>query len=475
MVFSSTVFLFYFFPLFFVLYFLCPAKAKNPLILFFSILFYSWGGPLFIFVILGTTLLDFFLVKFMDRGEKYRWVFLAISLTVNLGLLFYFKYLLFFIENTNALLSLNGSAAIHLYKIILPLGLSFYTFESITYIVDVYRKQHKPLNNFWDYQLYIIFFPKLLAGPIVRYGQIEAQIRDRQSSETIDNRLAGMLRFIIGLSKKVLIANTLGETADFIFDKIPLQDQTSLLLWIGSFAYTFQIYFDFAGYSDMALGLARMMGFHLPENFNFPYISGSITEFWRRWHITLGVWMKNYIYIPLGGNRGSKQKGYLNLCLVFLISGFWHGAAWNFIFWGIYHGFFLVIERFFLLKYLQKIPKLVSALYILLLINIGWVFFRANSFTEAKRIFYKMFSFNFQVESQFFPGKKFFVLLIIAFILSMSGLIGKWYRLTQDDQLFYSSRTSRTITLSISCLILLFISASFIVSGNFNPFIYWRF
>ena len=225
----------------------------------------------------------------------------------------------------------------------------------------------------------------------------------------------------------------------------------------------------------MALGLARMMGFYLPENFNFPYISGSITEFWRRWHMTLGQWMKHYIYIPLGGNKVSKRKGYFNLSLVFLISGFWHGAAWNFIIWGIYHGFFLVIERLFLLKYLKKIPKLLSAFYILLLVNIGWIFFRTKELSEAKQIIYKMFSFNFQEYSNYLPGKKFFVFLLIAFLLSMSGLISKWYKLTQNDQLFYTSRLDRTIVLTISCLALLFISASFIVSGNFNPFIYWRF
>lgn len=324
MVFSSAVFLFYFFPLFFLVYFLAPAKIKNPVILFFSILFYSWGGPLFIFVILATTLCDFFLVKLMDRAVRWRWVFLTVSLSINLGLLFYFKYFVFFAENLNGILAGMGMQEFHLYEIILPLGLSFYTFESITYIVDVYRKQHQPLKNFWDYQLYIIFFPKLLAGPIIRYGQIEAQIHHRP--ESIEYRLTGILRFITGLGKKVLIANTLGETADYIFDVLPAWEQTWSVLWLGSFAYTFQIYFDFAGYSDMALGLAKMIGFVLPENFNFPYISGSITEFWRRWHITLGQWMKNYVYIPLGGNKVSKQKAYRNLIVVFLLSGFWHGA-----------------------------------------------------------------------------------------------------------------------------------------------------
>lgn len=411
----------------------------------------------------------------MDKAQKKRWIFLLISISVNLGLLFYFKYLMFVVENTNTLLSWFGDGQIYLYKIVLPLGLSFYTFESITYIVDVYRKQHKPLENFWDYQLYIIFFPKLLAGPIVRYGQIEDQIRDRSKNETIEYRLSGIMRFITGLAKKVLIANTMGETANHIFNVLPPEEQTSAILWLGSFAYTFQIYFDFAGYSDMALGLARMMGFNLPENFNFPYISGSITEFWRRWHITLGAWMKNYIYIPLGGNKATKRKGYINLCIVFLISGFWHGAAWNFILWGMFHGFFLVIERWFLLKYLEKIPKLISALFVLFIVNTGWVLFNAKDVAQIKTILGKMYSFNLGEYSSYFPSQKFFTILIIAFAASLSGLIGKWYRLTQDDLSFYSGNSTRSIALTFAMLILFFLSAAYVVAGDFNPFIYWRF
>jgi alginate O-acetyltransferase complex protein AlgI len=283
------------------------------------------------------------------------------------------------------------------------------------------------------------------------------------------------MRFITGLAKKVLIANTLGETADHIFDTLPPDQQTSAILWLGSFAYTFQIYFDFAGYSDMALGLARMMGFILPENFNFPYISGSITEFWRRWHITLGSWMRNYLYIPLGGNRRSKQRGYLNLCIVFLISGFWHGAAWNFILWGMFHGFFLVIERWFLLDYLQKIPRLISALVTLFIVNTGWVLFRIKDMSQIKFILGKMYSFNLHEKMIYFPGKKFFVLLFIAFFAALAGLFSKWYTLLQNDLSFYSGNSTRSIALTFASLILLFLSAAFIVAGDFNPFIYWRF
>ena len=320
MVFSSIVFLLYFLPLFLITYFLVDKKYKNLVILFFSIAFYSWGAPKFIFVILGTTFIDFHLVKWMSatESENRRKVLLALSVSVNLGLLLYFKYSNFFIDNVNSLLGLLGGGEIKWTKLLLPIGISFYTFETITYVVDVYRKIHKPLKNFWDYQLYIILFPKLIAGPIVRYHDLADQITDRSHNENNENRLTGFYRFVIGLSKKVIIANHMGLLADTIF----VQDYATMdsyTAWIGILAYTFQIYFDFSGYSDMAIGLAKMIGFKFPENFNNPYTSRSITEFWRRWHITLGAWMRNYLYIPLGGNRvDSNLRKYANLWIVFL-------------------------------------------------------------------------------------------------------------------------------------------------------------
>lgn len=339
MVFSSIVFLLYFLPVFLLTYFLVPKKFKNTLILIASIFFYAWGAPKFIFVILITTFLDFHLVKWMDKTSSVtkRKLMLSLSVFINLGLLFYFKYSNFFIENVNEALSVFGVNNIHWTKLVLPIGISFYTFETITYVVDVYRKTHKPLTNFWDYQLYIILFPKLIAGPIVRYHDLADQIVDRK--ETIDDKLIGFYRFALGLGKKVLIANHMGLVADEIFAK-DLSELDTMTAWVGSIAYTFQIYFDFSGYSDMAIGLARMMGFKFPENFDNPYTSKSITEFWRRWHMTLGSWMKNYLYIPLGGNKVNNLRLYMNLWLVFLVSGLWHGASWSFIFWGAYHGFF---------------------------------------------------------------------------------------------------------------------------------------
>lgn len=341
MVFSSVIFLTVFLPIVLLLYFITPKQFKNIYLLIASVLFYSWGAPKFIYAILLTTTLDFYLAKRIYKSIKpiERKLALILSLSLNLGLLFYFKYFNFFIDNLNTLLNLGGGGELPLLEIVMPIGISFYTFESITYLVDVYRKVHAPLKNFWDYQLYILFFPKLIAGPITRYHEIADQIDSRNNKYNSDIILTGIVRFTLGLGKKVLLANTMGQFADTVFSEVT-NDSNSTLTWLGTFAYTFQIYFDFSGYSDMAIGLGNMFGFKLPENFNNPYTSSSITEFWRRWHITLGNWMKNYLYIPLGGNKvNSSYKIYFNLCIVFLISGFWHGASWNFIIWGGYPWF----------------------------------------------------------------------------------------------------------------------------------------
>ncbi len=397
MVFSSIVFLLFFLPAFLLTYYLADKKYKNIIILLFSIFFYSWGAPRFIFVILGTTFLDFHLVKWMSatKNQMHRRLMLTLSVSVNLGLLFYFKYSNFFIENVNSVLSVFGGSNIHWTKLVLPIGISFYTFETITYVVDVYRRVHKPLHNFWDYQLYIILFPKLIAGPIIRYHDLADQITDRTQNDTIDNRLTGFYRFAIGLAKKVLIANHMGQQADAIFamDYAGLDTFTA---WIGILAYTFQIYFDFSGYSDMAIGLAKMIGFKFPENFNNPYISQSISEFWRRWHISLGAWMRSYLYIPLGGNRvASQSRLYFNLWFVFLASGLWHGASWSFVIWGAYHGLFLVLERLFLNNVYKKIGKFLSTIITFFLVMIGWVFFRIERLPDVFAYLKRLFSFDF--------------------------------------------------------------------------------
>jgi len=342
----------------------------------------------------------------------------------------------------------------------------------MSYLIDVYRNDKPPLKHITDYALYILFFPQLISGPIIRFNEIADQILNRETKENIDNRLVGFFRFIIGLAKKVLIANVMGETADQIFALAPEQLTTSLS-WIGILAYTFQIYFDFSGYSDMAIGMARMMGFVFPENFNNPYISQSITEFWRRWHMTLSRWMRDYLYIPLGGNRVSKQRMYFNLCFVFLISGFWHGAAWTFIFWGAYHGLFLILDRVFLLKVLQKIGKLPATLFTFLITMIGWVFFRSENLSLAWKFLGKMFSFNFQT-SDVEISQKFWFIFIFAALFSFWGIIKgmeKWQIHIYEP----AHKVATYFVFTGIALLLLVVSISSINSSGFNPFIYFRF
>ncbi len=474
MIFSSSVFLVFFLPALLLCYYLVPRKLKNIVLLVFSIFFYAWGAPNFIFVLLGTTFVDFHLVKWMDAStDKWkRRLLLICSVSINLGLLAYFKYMNFFIGNFNSILEISGIGAVPLLKVVMPIGISFYTFETITYVVDVYRKIHKPLKNFWDYQLYIILFPKLIAGPIVRYHEISDQITDRKQNDTFDNRLTGFLRFCLGLGKKVLIANTVGEFADTIFSTNP-EIMNSLTVWLGVLAYTFQIYFDFSGYSDMAIGLGLMLGFKFPENFNNPYISQNITEFWRRWHMTLGNWMRNYLYIPLGGNRVSKHRLYFNLAFVFIVSGFWHGAAWNFIAWGAYHGIFLIADRLFLEKLLQKSGKYISIIFTFIVVMIGWVLFRVESMEHFATLFVKMLAFDFHPDSFFVQQKVIYTLIIAGFFAFFC-----FNKFTQKVQNYVYGSSKNSIShfaFSMLAMILMIISLGNILSSDFNPFIYFRF
>ncbi|MCF8448576.1 MAG: MBOAT family protein [Taibaiella sp.] len=474
MVFSSIVFLFYFLPVFFLIYYLADKRYKNAIILAGSVFFYAWGAPKFIFILLATTIIDFYVVRLMDRQVQkvQRVLLLCLSLSINLGLLFYFKYSNFFVENMNHVLQRMGIKEIAWARLILPIGISFYTFETITYVVDVYRKVHKPLRNFWDYQLYIILFPKLIAGPIIRFHDFANQIYDHTGFETTDNKLRGLYRFLIGLGKKVLIANVMGASADAIFT-MPQHELGTMTAWLGALSYTFQIYFDFSGYSDMAIGLGLMMGFRFPENFNNPYTAVSVTDFWRRWHITLGTWMRNYLYIPLGGNKvNNKLRLYFNLWLVFLLSGLWHGAAWGFVAWGLYHGFFLVVERLFLGRWLQRLGK-AACLYTFPVIMIGWVFFKIEYFHAALGYFKRMFSWHADTRG-WMPDKEYLVFLAAAIFFSFITLTEAGKRL--QEKVFYKDYTV-TMHMAMACLgiALFIISAGRITVSTFNPFIYFRF
>lgn len=476
MVFSSALFLFGFLPAFLLIYYSLPQNFKNYFLLLASLLFFTWGAPLFVFFVISSLILDFYLVRKMEQAVvlKQKKYFLLASIVLNVGSLTYFKYANFFVENINELVSSWGAGGIVGWTdIALPIGISFFTFKKLSYAIDVYRQTHRSFDSIANYFLFILLFPELVAGPIVRYNEIADQIIDRKDQETIDNKLSGLYRFIIGLSKKVLIANVLGAEADKIFDS-SFQLINTADAWLGIIAYTFQIYFDFSGYSDMAIGIARMLGFTFPENFNSPYTSQSITEFWQRWHITLGRWMRDYLYIPLGGNRvASKKRLYFNLAFVFFISGLWHGASWTFIVWGCYHGFFLIMERMFLNSFYSKIGKLPSMLITFFIVMIGWVFFRAEDINEALLYLNKLFVVDLHPTDRIYLID-FYVVLVIAAMLSFINIF-KFQQAIEKSIYFNLYSNKKTLILGVICYALLVLSASAMVSASFNPFIYYRF
>ena len=471
MLFSSTFFLVYFLPVFFTLYYLLPAFLKNYFIVLGSLFFYAWGAPNFVLLLIATILLNFgtahLIVGLKERYMQKR--LLAFSIAGNLSFLIYYKYANFFIENTNKILAQLGLPAWDLLPVILPIGISFFTFHQLSFLIDVYNGVKPPMKKISDYALYILLFPQLIAGPIIRYHEISDQIEGRDKSFRVDEVLNGLFRFAIGLSKKVLIANVLGREADRIFDLNPTEIGF-ITAWMGALTYTFQIYFDFSGYSDMAIGLARMMGFKFPENFNRPYIAQSITDFWRRWHISLSRWMKDYLYIPLGGNKVSTLRLYLNLWFVFLISGFWHGAEWTFIFWGAYHGFFLAMERLFLLKLFTKMSAFIRIPFTFLGVLFGWVVFRSKNIHQAIFFYKKML---------FFTSGEYFFSNQLLFILSMAILIcflplfypAKQESLFRSKSLGLKQSTFRFFIILVSLILCI----GTISSSDFNPFIYFRF
>lgn len=471
MIFSSSIFLFYFLPIFLLAYFITPTAHKNKTALAASLLFYLWGAPKFGFLLIASIIIDFYLgnkiFKTLDR-KKRKW-YLVCSIVANVGLLAYFKYANFFIENVNELLSGFNVNTIAWTSVLLPIGISFFTFQKLSYIIDVYNKNNEPLEKISDYALYIVLFPQLIAGPIVRFKEIASQIKDRREAINIDNKLNGFFRFTIGLSKKLIIANPLGEQVDMAFNNSVI-DIGAADAWIIIVAYAFQIYYDFSGYSDMAIGIGLLLGFRFPENFNFPYISKSITEFWQRWHITLSNWMKDYLYIPLGGNRISKGRTFINLWLVFLISGLWHGAAWTFIFWGLFHGSFLIIERLFFKDVLKRIGNLPAMLITFFITLMGWVLFRAETFSTGIDYYTALFSFK---ESSLVFSKYFWSIFVLASIITLvPGLLSVEKKLNS----IYSSLSIKSFVFkSVVTVVLLSLCITEIEVSNFNPFIYFRF
>jgi len=473
MVFSSNIFLLYFLPAFLLLYFVTPNKFRNYTLLLASLIFYSYGAPDFIIQLTASTVVNFFLVKLMCKLEKpsLKKLVCGISIMVSLGLLAYYKYGNFTMENINAIRGMFGSGPVEWIKILLPVGISFFTFQSITYTVDTYRGVNQPMKKLSNYMVYIMMFPQLIAGPIVRYNEIAEQIewREHKWSEC----LQGFYRFVIGLSKKILVADVLGRWVDSMLVAENMATLDTATSWIVIMAYTMQLYFDFSGYSDMAIGLGRIMGFSFPENFDNPYNSASISEFWRRWHITLGSFMRNYLYIPLGGNRCSKLRMYFNLWVVFLLSGLWHGASWNFVIWGAYHGFFLVMERLFLGKVYKRIGKIPSVLITFILVMVGWAIFRIESISECQTFITRLFSFDF---TSIMPinNPQFVTTLIVALVFSFITLFGFGKKI--HDFVFRTEYSGwQHILVWIVAMFLLLMSIAALNVSSFSPFIYFRF
>lgn len=472
MVFSSNIFLIFFLPIFFISYYLSPKGWRNVVLLLFSLIFYAYGAPDFVLLLVGSCVANFYLVKLMHKSTNRlaKKLYCATAIIISLGLLIYYKYANFFIENINLLLEAFGAHTITFAKVLLPIGISFFTFQSITYVIDTYRGNNEPMKRLHDYVLYIMMFPQLIAGPIVRYCDIENEIRHREYNW--EEVMHGFYRFVIGLSKKVIISDIIGIQVDkMLAGDIAMMDSGTA--WITIIGYTMQLYFDFSGYSDMAIGLGKMMGFHFPENFDNPYNSRSITEFWRRWHITLGAFMRNYLYIPLGGNRVSKPRMYFNLWIVFLLSGFWHGANWNFLIWGAYHGIWLVLERMGLKNFYDKIGKIPSVLITFVLAVIGWVFFRIENFSDATTFIGRMFAFDFNTIETVYDSQ-FYTTLIVALILSFICLFPFGKKI--QDFIFYRNYTKKEhiIVWIIAVFLMLFCLGAF-NSVGFSPFIYFRF
>ena len=471
MVFSSNIFLFFFLPIFLIAYFVTPQKFRNYTLLLFSLVFYAYGAPDFVFLLVGECVANYYIVRGMARTDKTstkRWL-CALSVFMALGLLLYFKYANFFVENLNAILGWVHHEPVAWMKVALPIGISFFTFQSITYTIDVYRGVTPPSKKLTDYVLYIMMFPQLIAGPIVNYNSVAAQLVERTS--TMEDRVLGFYRFIIGLGKKVLIANTMALYADQVFG-MNYGDLATGTAWIGILAYTFQIYFDFSGYSDMAIGLGKMMGFKFPENFNNPYTSRSVTEFWKRWHMTLGNFIMNYLYIPLGGNRKGKGRMYFNLWLCFLLSGLWHGASWNFVLWGAFHGLFICADKLFLKDVLKKAGKWLSVILTFFVVNMGWVLFRVDTAASAGGFYQALFAFRDGLTVA--GDSQFWCVFVLAVVFSFLTLFKAGQGL--QDKIFADSYSKPlSWTMFVLCLVLLILSAGSLCVSDFNPFIYFRF
>ena len=465
MVFSSFTFLFIFLPLVLLTYFLAKKRQyRNIVLLIFSLIFYAWGEPVYVLLMLLSIIVNYLIALKIERNKKGKNKWMIIDVIFNLGIIGFFKYGNFIIQNINSIFHSNIGDM----NLALPIGISFYTFQVLSYVIDVYRKTVPAQKSIVNLGMYVTLFPQLIAGPIVRYETVAEEIENRK--ENFSEVVEGLKRFFIGLGKKVLIANQMALIADTIYGG-DLATTGTVTLWLAAISYTLQIYFDFSGYSDMAIGLGRIFGFHFLENFNYPYVAKSITDFWRRWHISLSTWFRDYVYIPLGGNRVSKFKWLRNILVVWLLTGLWHGASWNFILWGVYYGIILMIEKVFLGRIIEKLPKVLQHIYALFFIIIGWVIFRVEDFSQMGIVLQKMFTWqasgiidNIVLNFDIFSS----LLYILIGIIGSMPLLAKVGEKTKQTN-------SYLIVSNLWSFGIFMLSICFLLVATYNPFIYFRF
>ena len=461
MLFSSLTFLLAFLPLVLVLYYINNNRVyRNIILLISSLIFYSWGEPRTIIIMIITIIVNYVMAIMIEEKEKYRKLLFIVTCIFNIGILFFFKYFNFFVNDVLMLKNVT-------LNIILPIGISFYTFQILSYVIDVYKKEVVAQRSIINLGAYVTMFPQLIAGPIVRYQTIAKELTERK--EHVDDIAEGLRRCIIGLGKKIIIANQMAIIADKVYLSIPLHDLNTMFAWIGTIAFALQIYYDFSGYSDMAIGLGKMFGFHFVENFNYPYIATSITDFWRRWHISLSSWFRDYVYIPLGGSRCSKARWMLNIMIVWSLTGLWHGASYNFILWGLYYGVLLMMEKLFFKKYLDKL-KGVNYIITMLIVLVGWVFFNSSSVDQIIYMIRNLFGFNGSFSLILLNNQG--ILYLLPYMLIAIIGMGPWI-----NQLFIKIRNN-TIGFTIYdiyLVVILVVCLIFLINDSYNPFIYFRF
>ena len=463
MLFTSIPFLYYFLPLVLITYFIMPKKYRNIVLLIFSIIFYAYGEPKYVFLMLLEILVAYFGAIIIDKNSKYKDITLVVVLIIHIGLLGIFKYTDFLILNINKIFNSH----IALLNIVMPIGISFYTFQIISYLVDVYRKEVKPQENILKLATYVTLFPQLIAGPIVRYKDINKELDKKD--EKLEDVSYGFRRFIIGLAKKVIIANSLGELVNILDSSVSV---TIVATWLKAISYMMQIYFDFSAYSDMAIGLGRIFGFHFLENFDYPYMSKSITEFWRRWHISLGSWFRDYVYIPLGGSREGNGILIRNILIVWALTGLWHGASWNFIIWGLYFGILLLIEKLFVKKYLEKIPGVFRCIYTLFIVLISFIIFSADSMNGALLTINNLFRAEMFIDEGVIYYLKSYLPLLIVSLFGVTPLIKNIYIKMGKNK---SINKILNILEPVFLLLLLVIVTAYLIDSSYNPFLYFRF